>query len=265
MGWPEGVETNIFDAETNKLKCSVGDKETGIRRLRVLQSQIKNKPVFGLSFLRDPYAATLSALSHDVWTKRITGESLPGKLKRYLDGSCNAWNTTRDISASDCNAYPFTGYDMRNRVSKFLLDGKRNDFDVPSTTDATVEDVKHIIEHELFFVGIAEYYEESLCLLEYQLDIFDPSKCNRTCDDAALGGSRKTSMRGNVVHDNAALRYPSVRRLRFGLEDLKAIQQLSLQDAQVYAHGLNLFMSRIKVVEQEHGVTIVCPAASGFY
>ena len=69
-------------------------------------------------------------------------------------------------------------------------------------------------------------------------------------------------MRERVLHQNAAKDH-RVGDLRFTLDDLKVIQQLSLQDAQVYAHGLELFMKRVKVVEEEHGVTMICPSAKG--
>ena len=94
VDWPVGVEENILDTETNKLKCSVGDKETGILRLRLLQSHLKGKTVLGLTFLRDPYASIFSALGHDLWKRRITQDSMAGKLQKYLDGSCTTWNTT---------------------------------------------------------------------------------------------------------------------------------------------------------------------------
>jgi len=265
VDWPVGVEDNILDTETNKLKCSVGDKETGILRLRLLQSHLKGKTVLGLTFLRDPYASIFSALGHDLWKRRITQDSMAGKLQKYLDGSCTTWNATRNIG-TDCD-YPYQGYDLRNRISRFLL-GLDKQTRVPEVEGATVEDVKHIIQHELFFVGIAEYYEASLCLLEYQLGIFDASQCNRTCggDDASGSVKKKMKlrkkMREKVLHHNAAKDH-HVDDLHFTLNDLKVIQQLSLQDAQVYAHGLELFMKRVKVVEEEHGVTMICPSAEG--
>jgi len=267
LTWPDTEINNIIDPVTNLLTCSVAEKETGIQRLRHLQFTL-HQPVLGLTMLRDPYFSVISALGHDLWRGRIVSPS--DKLHAYMNQTCSGWGEERwsQDQGVECG-WPYQGYNIRNRLMKSLIGGEADVDDSKELEMATVEDAVKVLDDELFFVGIVEHFELSLCLLEYQLGMFDPEKCSSSCDESSLvkkdptaGDTTAANSDESIQATNTAEQHAlDVDKMTFTVQDLKAIQDLTRLDAIIYAHGLDMFFKRIKVIEKEYGITMFCHKA----
>jgi len=152
---------------------------------------------------------------------------------------------------------------------KSLIGGEADVDDSKELEMATVEDAVKVLDDELFFVGIVEHFELSLCLLEYQLGMFDPEKCSSSCDESSLvkkdptaGDTTAANSDESIQATNTAEQHAlDVDKMTFTVQDLKAIQDLTRLDAIIYAHGLDMFFKRIKVIEKEYGITMFCHKA----
>eukprot|EP00873_Tetraselmis_striata_P041664 jgi/Tetstr1/461928/TSEL_007006.t1 len=125
----------------------------------------------------------------------------------------------------------------------------------------TLEAAKALLVGNVFFFGFMDYWHESLCLLSYQLNLFDRTLCN-LCGDEALEmpaegftlsqrffmGSKRTGVKKEDALENAQL----------SVNQLKEVQAMNAMDVHLYTWAVEVFKARVRQVEQEEGVGILC-------
>ena len=95
----------------------------------------------------------------------------------------------------------------------------------------------------LFWIGITEHYDASICLLSYQLGQFNPSKCNCT------GTLVKPGNRGiNIRHS---------------LPDIREVSKLTNLDSILYERAYEIFLKRVYNAEKKLGFPILCRYRDG--
>lgn len=100
----------------------------------------------------------------------------------------------------------------------------------------------------MFMVGIAEFYQESQCLIHYQTTGQLPAWCN-CMDKAAWDG-------GNFSHDDHGVAPHSIGELSNAELDL--LDQLVGDDEKLYTDAVLRFKEDIKKVEEATKTTILC-------
>eukprot|EP00958_Prasinococcus_capsulatus_P005103 scaffold492_cov347-Prasinococcus_capsulatus_cf.AAC.4 len=109
-----------------------------------------------------------------------------------------------------------------------------------------LESAKHNVRDTLFWFGITEHYDASVCLLQYQLDIFDATNCR--CDSAADAVMVKPA---NHLQDKKG--YKNVKdRYRH------LIEPLVQADMELYGFAHELFVRRVRLAEREVGQRFLC-------
>jgi hypothetical protein len=98
--------------------------------------------------------------------------------------------------------------------------------------------------HSMFFVGILELYDASVCVLSYQLGQFNKSKC-----DCALKKS-PTSKPLNVHEKKATLVVDHLKN--------ELVQRSVAMDSILYYEASLIVMTRIIHVERQMGVKMIC-------
>lgn len=97
--------------------------------------------------------------------------------------------------------------------------------------------------HNLFWIGITEHYDASVCLLSYQLGQFDSRKCN------CAGTLVKPGNRGIKVSHS--------------LPDLRDVGHLTQLDTVLYQNAYELFLKRVYYAEKDLGLPILCEGRDG--
>ena len=97
--------------------------------------------------------------------------------------------------------------------------------------------------NNLFWIGITEHYDASICLLSYQLGQFDSTRCN--CSGTLVKpGNRGAS-------------------LKHRLPDLRDVYKRTYQDTVLYQRAYELFLLRIHTAESDVGSPILCKNRDG--
>lgn len=214
-------------APNGDINCNFWHREAGIPSLRVVQQNITSRTTYGITILRDPIVNVFSALGHDLAKGRFDPAEAPVKIEAYKNGTC---------PGIKC---PFRkGYSLKNRQIRYLL----------KEQDPSIDEGLQVLS-ELAWIGITEYMQASLCLLEFQLGVFDKNKCSAQCD------SIEGDTRGNIVANT----YKSkAQDAHYTYQDLKNVEEITRKDAVLYAYGLQLFLERVKYVETLHKIKMVC-------
>mmetsp|Transcript_31902 Transcript_31902/g.81685 ORF Transcript_31902/g.81685 Transcript_31902/m.81685 type:complete len:338 (-) Transcript_31902:55-1068(-) len=102
---------------------------------------------------------------------------------------------------------------------------------------------------QIFHFGILEYWDASICLLYYQLGRFNRSKCANLCSDD----------RGAVIkaHIGTAPDKQLVSA-KLDLSVLRRMGDLNKVDAELYAWATQVFFARVRRVEVQENVTLLC-------
>ena len=105
---------------------------------------------------------------------------------------------------------------------------------------------KHVIQHLVNFVGIADLYVESLCLLHFSSQGSVPQSC-------ACGGVGPLTSTTNITH---GVPRPDIGDLPRDL--LKKASSLIQQDVQLFAYALERFEQELRSASKSTGVQMVC-------
>lgn len=97
----------------------------------------------------------------------------------------------------------------------------------------------------MFFLGIFEYYETSICLLSYQLGQLDLKLCS--CASRPTGQLVPTSMSTNRSRADLV-----------SVQDITELEELLLLDNELYEYSLHAFLRRVMYVEAVTNATLLC-------
>lgn len=238
----------IIDRGTKRATCSLLHKESALPYLRSLRRETSTQ-VLGAALFREPMASILSAVGHDVLLRqRYDTHTAAQRIKSYK--TC----LEQPFYESQGRCITGKGYNLFNR--QFIYLNNEHPFSFAPNKDSSptwsVTSTIQAIDNELFFIGITDHMHASQCLLEYQLGVFDPGKCAVQCHDK----DRYAHLMGDAATKANAADRPSSFSL--SLDVLEAIQSLIKQDIIVYAHVVNVFWKRIKWIEREYNVKLIC-------
>jgi hypothetical protein len=114
-----------------------------------------------------------------------------------------------------------------------------------------VSEVIELLTSQFFWVGLTDKYEQSLCLLHYQLGIFDPGQCRHVCASLANSDSKQSPLnlvvKKNVNGDEIAEQNSLSQR------EIKFLRSISNDDQLIYEAMLELFHHRSAIVEERVG------------
>lgn len=189
-------------------KCIVGNMNNRYKAKTDRQIHVMN-------LFRNPVQLILSAISHIA-----SGYSDKNGRCRNLHEYVN--------SEGNCTTYPIDN--MQTHVMSH-----------PISIEVALQKLK-----KLFFVGVLELYDPSICVLGYQLGQFDSKRCNCT-------NNLKVGFQKNVHHYSSHDSSSVIRA-----EDLKIIDSHTLLDNILYAEALQMTLARIAYVEKKTGVQLMC-------
>lgn len=109
-----------------------------------------------------------------------------------------------------------------------------------STEKFTNEAIKNL--KTMDFIGIMEFYQESLCLFQYQLMGSLPSNCN---SDFIKDEKPRKFIRQHYDETDVPI------------EIRKKVDYLIKADIELYKEGLKIFFHRINLLEKETNVTLL--------
>jgi len=105
--------------------------------------------------------------------------------------------------------------------------------------------IHHLLEVQFFWFGITEYMEASMCLLLWQLHIFNNFECSNLCGDRP----KKSSY--FFAHANIAKAGEGLQTLT--QDELKYISSITKRDQTLYEIALHSFYQRAMVAERDVG------------
>ena len=175
-----------------------------------LDSEDFDSPIY-LTHVRPGFWQVLSMLGHGAKANRF--DSYSSVLSNLTAGK----------------AYP--GYKLVNfQKSRF-----------PSNMN--VSDVIKLLTKEFFWVGLTDKYEQSLCLLHFQLGIFDPSRCKHFCTTLANSDLKSIQKNVNKGHEHQTLTQG----------EMKLVRDISNEDQRIYEAMHDLFHRRAAIAEEHIG------------
>ena len=104
-----------------------------------------------------------------------------------------------------------------------------------------IEDTRRKID-ALWFLGITEFYETTLCLLDYELGLFDRGVCK-----CPRGGSKSGSSAN--VHAGA---------LNYTQAQVKELGQHAVNDMLIFSYAVEIFTRRVRAAEIALNHTFFC-------
>jgi hypothetical protein len=115
-----------------------------------------------------------------------------------------------------------------------------------------VSEVIELLTSQFFWVGLTDKYEQSLCLLHYQLGIFDSGQCRHVC--ASLANSDLKQSPSNLFPKKKNVNsYKIAEQNRLSQEEIKLLRSVSKEDQLIYEAMLELFHHRSAIVEERVG------------
>jgi hypothetical protein len=230
-----------------------------------------------VTMLRNPRAQVFSQFlecKYDAWGREVTnGTAFPRSLSDELDFKAWLENFAKlDSTLGETN--DFKCYNPCNMQTRYLANGRsalvRKDpkqrpfrhkhpvfpahhaFERRDVLPSPEEAISHLASVSWF--GITELFHESMCLLQYQASGGGgqgkvPSACrcsSNNRDDPGVGESHESH---NVpMHD--------VNMLPVSTKEL--VDRLTERDAVLYTQALLILMFRIRKMEHDAGVTVLC-------
>lgn len=174
-----------------------------------------------LTHLRSPTWHVLSMLGHDLSKERF------GSYGKKL-----AWNS------NSSGGYSSRGYPLSNMVHVHRF----------KTTDTSF--IFHLLEEKFFWFGITDHMEASMCLLFWQLHIFDwYDSCRSLCGDS---GQVINNVTNNVVVKIGVANETNEAQT-LSQAQLKHIASITKLDQALYEIAVNLFYQRSAVAEMDLG------------
>jgi len=122
-----------------------------------------------------------------------------------------------------------------------------------------VSEVIELLTKKFFWVGLTDKYEQSLCLLHYQLGIFNHDQCKHMCASLANSRLMEEDPLGATTSINETLTV-SKRNANHKEEhqtlsqaEIKLLRSISNEDQLIYEAMLELFHRRSAIVEERVG------------
>lgn len=170
-----------------------------------------------LTMLREPVSHYLSQFLHDKSNRRVR------TLEEYLNME-NPKGYNRNVNGN---------FQLKRLGARSVAEGKQ------------------ILSEHMFFFGVIEHWQPSICLLNYQLGQFDRIKC----DLCEAHGGVKTSWIG---HRTAKEEKGSTLDVSL----VKQMQRINRLDSELYTWAMEEFKGRVRQVEQKEGVKMLCNEAT---
>lgn len=148
-----------------------------------------------------------------------------GHFQRLQLPNCN---TLKDVARNNCKLLYFG--DMDNLQTSRL--GDRG-------LDRAMEQLR-----DMFWIGITELFDASICLLSYQLGQYRVTECG--CEARAQKLSK------------VPVKNPLRKRYNVSVADILHIDYITYLDEQLYHYGLRLFLRRVYNAEQSFGRPFLC-------
>mmetsp|Transcript_30624 Transcript_30624/g.76651 ORF Transcript_30624/g.76651 Transcript_30624/m.76651 type:complete len:336 (+) Transcript_30624:262-1269(+) len=101
----------------------------------------------------------------------------------------------------------------------------------------------------IFFFGILEYWDASVCLLYYQLGRFDRSKCANLCTD---GRTPVIDVHVGTTENKEMV------SAKLDMSLVRQAKEINKVDAELYAWATQVFFARVRRVEQRENVVLLC-------
>lgn len=184
-----------------------------------LSTEIDDGSVKVLLMLRDPQALFRSQIYHNI-----------------DHGHCDTLD--KEFGACARNYVASHGGDIQTR----RLDLARGD------ADGDLAQARRVLGEKVYWFGFTEYYDESLCVLAYQLGTFDAQACS--CSDADGTSSSGTHLRKFNARGEL---HPHAQN-----EDGFSVEAVTQKDQKLYDYAFKLFMEKVDAIEQETGVRVFC-------
>ena len=189
------------------------------------KSENQRRDMLVFTFLRRPFDHVRSMISQ-TYKQFLVNENatlskscLKGPLKNFYNPASS------DLACS--------AYSMSNAQVALLGGG-------------SLMNAKTVVD-KLFAFGLNSWYEESICLFQFQLGQFNKEKC--TCQ--YISEKRLDKREGSA--------YPSPHDdFRFSDADIYDIGEVTLADDALYIYSARIFYKRIKYVEKKTGVQVLC-------
>jgi len=196
-----------------------------------------------ITMLRNPRAHVLSQYYHCATSNdHMYGHSyMPAAFPEWID----AWSKYHD-NFSRIQSHPFCCYNPMNLMaSRFTCGNGLGEQDAHYNL-ASVEELQHKIA-SLDFVGLAEHYDASLCLLRIRRTQSFPEEC-----DCGSSSSNDTELH-NRTHGTAPHTISD-----YSEEVWKRVDELTILDRQLYEMGASRFFNDVREVEEQYNKRILC-------
>ena len=220
------------DSVAGKSICNIVAGEVNVPSIR------ESNPAARIGMMiRSPIMHTISALDHLDRQHRLGGSLDVEHMVETLDLKAvprfTSWLT----------GYSFSVQWKKNITLSLRIKGentsteRRSGIQWQSVKEGTVKESFSVLKG-LWWFGVVEYYQESMCLLRFQSGTFDQTKC--ACED-------KRTKR-NVLPKKLFLPSGLVQRMWTARK----------RDEHLYALAVNLFLERVARAEKELGFKFLC-------
>lgn len=198
-----------------------------------------------VTMLRNPREHVLSQFvecADDSWGKKIVP-----KDKRHLLKDFGTWvqHFTFNFTTDDLGCYHPFNMQTRAFLCESHLHHLTDEADLKQTTD-----LGRALQrmNSTFFVGLAEYYQESLCLLYEKVTSELPDWCN--CEDIELWSKYVPQ------HESHKTRSHNIAELTS--KELDMVDQLTELDRKLYIEAQRRFLRDVEAVEGKHHIRVMC-------
>jgi hypothetical protein len=251
-------------------KQSCTGSKRGSHTQEVCLERIFRPGGFHLTMLREPRAWAVSAfsmcigMSRNQFFKELEGKDFAeAAFQRWLE---NFQQPTRRTQFHCYNPSDFQTEALSCTSERNLQLHKRN----PSTLSFQTAEAN--LRERLQFVGIAELYDESVCLLTYQLNGALSEQCG--CNYFGVSAPQSQHSATNLWHvgeEHVTHREANVSGIRSTVgalpdnpqalqpKTLKLIDAITALDRRSYAAGVSLMLQRLCGLERARGVQLICP------
>ncbi len=256
----------LNSAKKNKTKCNFISMELLRKQGQLIDIDSYEDNIYLFTFLREPQQQTISSIVHDVKMNRFKGFDLTKIINFKLNKSdfINRKNSGYSLYNGNFQTNRLINQlDFKNNFSIPNLGSCKNNFYLNTKLDfQKLEKIKLHIEDTFNFIGITEYFHESLCLLLYDLYTkYEYSKlsmneitnfCNIKCNERT--NTQKTRIK--KFHDSLSTNIFNNHFI--SPSDLKKIHSLNKIDQIIYSYSLNKFLSEIFELEKKLNISIIC-------
>ncbi len=171
-----------------------------------------------MSLFRNPLQHALSAIAHTA--------------SRYKETQLKYCSSLREYLATDGKCYT---YPIENFQTHVLTH--------PVNLDLAMKKLE-----SLFFVGVTELYDASICVLGYQLGQFDVAKCNCSSTHGAVK-AENTHSYSSILPSSMAY-----------VGDITELMKKLDMDVVLYNRALEITIGRIEYVQRMTQTKLVCAA-----